>query len=171
MAQVTAARSRSLSLVAALDRRHAIGRGGQLPWRLADDLKRFKVLTLGKPILMGSRTATALGRALPGRQNLVLTRRGVVPFDGMHAVSSLEEAMQRADGDEVMVIGGGEIYALALPVADRLYLTHVDTEVSGADAFFPSFDQSHWLAVHLQAHAADARNEYAYEDVDYRRRP
>ena len=162
--------SRTFSLIAAVDRRLAIGRDGTLPWRLADDLKRFKVLTMGKPMLMGSRTALALGRALPGRQNLVLTRRGVAPFPGMQPVSSLSEAIQQSDGAELMVIGGGEIYALALPLAKRLYLTHVDTEVSGADAFFPAFDASQWSVVHRQAHAADARNEFAYEDVDYHRR-
>ena len=107
---------------------------------LPDDLKRFKALTLGKPILMGRKTAQSLGRALPGRLNLVLTRSGRVPFDGMQAVASLDDAcriVDEAGADELCVIGGGEVYALALPQATHLHLTWVDTAVSGADAFFP----------------------------------
>ena len=115
-----------VSLVAALDRQRGIGRGNDLPWRLPDDLKRFKALTLGKPVLMGRRTAESLGRALPGRTNLVLTRGGQVPFEGMRAVGSIDEAVAvaRAGGaQELCVIGGGEVYALALPRADVLRLT------------------------------------------------
>src|SRR5690606_33015751 len=106
-----------VSLIAALDRNHAIGRGNALPWHLPDDLKHFKALTLGKPVLMGRRTAQSLGRALPKRTNLVLTRGGAVPFAGMQAVASLEAAIALAagEGEELCVIGGGEVYALALP--------------------------------------------------------
>ena len=121
-----------ISLIAALDRHHAIGKGNELPWRLPDDLKRFKALTLGKPVLMGRKTAQSLGRALPGRTNLVLTRSGSVPFEGMRAVDSVEAAMvaARAEGaEELCVIGGGEVYALTLPLAHTLHLTHVDTVV------------------------------------------
>lgn len=160
----------ALVLVAALDRNRAIGRGNELPWRLPDDLKRFKALTLGKPVLMGRKTAQSLGRALPGRRNLVLTRSGAVPFEGMQAVASLPEARALCGGEELMVIGGGEIYALALPGADRLHLTHVDTVVPDADAWFPDFDASDWEAVARQPHGADARHALAFEFVDYRRR-
>lgn len=159
----------SLVLVAALDRARAIGRGNQLPWRLPDDLKRFKALTLGHPVLMGRKTAQSLGRALPGRPNLVLTRSGQVPFEGMQAVASLDEAIARCEGGPLMVIGGGEVYALALARADRLHLTHVDTEVAGADAFFPAFDAGEWLVESREAHAADDRHAHAFEFVDYRR--
>ena len=159
----------SLVLVAALDRGRAIGRGNQLPWRLPDDLKRFKALTLGHPVLMGRKTAQSLGRALPGRANLVLTRSGAVPFEGMQAVATLDEAVQRAQGQALMVIGGGEVYTLALPHAERMHLTHVDTEVAGADAFFPAFAAGDWRIEHEQAHAADARHAFDYRFVDYRR--
>jgi dihydrofolate reductase len=159
-----------VSLVAAFDRRRAIGRDNQLPWRLADDLKRFKALTLGKPVLMGRKTAQALGRALPGRRNLVLTRSSRVPFTGMEAVDSLQSAIGLAQGEPLVVIGGGEIYALALPIATTMHLTHVDTEVAGADAFFPAFDPADWDSVSQGAHSADARHEHAFEFVDYRRR-
>ena len=159
----------SLVLVAALDRARAIGRGNELPWRLPDDLKRFKALTLGHAVLMGRKTAQSLGRALPGRTNLVLTRSGQVPFAGMQAVATLDEAIALAAGQPLMVIGGGEIYTLALPHADRLHLTHVDTEVAGADAFFPAFNAGEWTVEGSQAHAADAGHAHAFRFVDYRR--
>ncbi len=161
-----------LSLVAALDRRNAIGRDNDLPWRLPDDLKRFKALTLGKPVLMGRRTAESLGRALPGRRNLVLTRGGRVPFADMETVASVDEAIARAaeqGHEEISVIGGGEIYALTLPIADALYLTHVDTEVHDAHAFFPAFDEHRWRVVRREAHAADGKHAFAFEFVDYLR--
>jgi len=161
-----------LSLIAALDRNFAIGRDNDLPWRLSDDLKRFKALTLGKPVLMGRKTAQSLGRALPGRRNLVLTRSGTVPFDGMQAVASVDEAMHIAAGDgalELCVIGGGEVYALCLPQATHLHLTHVDTEVTGADAFFPAFEASQWHVVARERREADTRHEFAFEFVDYER--
>jgi dihydrofolate reductase len=159
----------SLVLVAALDRASAIGRGNQLPWRLPDDLRRFKALTLGHPLLMGRKTAESLGRALPGRANLVLTRSGRVPFEGMRAVGSLDEAIAQVAGSTLMVIGGGEVYSLALPRADRMFLTHVDTEVAGADAFFPAFDARDWVVARRETHAADDRHAHAVEYVDYRR--
>lgn len=161
-----------LSLIAAFDRQHAIGRDNELPWRLPDDLKRFKALTLGKPLLMGRKTAESLGRALPGRSNLVLTRSGCVPFEGMRAVASLEEARRIAGEEgapELCVIGGGEIYALCLPLASRMHLTHVDTVVAGADAFFPRFDPARWQVESREAHPADKRHALAFEFVDYRR--
>ncbi|MBP6595989.1 MAG: dihydrofolate reductase [Arenimonas sp.] len=154
-------------LVAALDRAGAIGRGNALPWRLPDDLQRFKALTLGRPVLMGRKTAQSLGRALPGRLNLVLTRSGQVPFEGMHAVATLAQARQQAGDAELMVIGGGEIYALALPQAARLHLTHVDTAVDGADAFFPALPPGQWRVTAREPHAADARHAHAFEFVDY----
>ena len=156
-----------LVLLAALDRHRAIGKGNALPWHLPDDLKRFKALTLGKPVLMGRKTAESLGRALPERRNLVLTRSGRAPFDGMEAVSSLDEASRLAGDGELMVIGGGEIFALALPHATRMFLTHVDTEVDGADAFFPEFDASQWRVVSRESHATDAQHAFAFEFVDY----
>lgn len=160
-------------LIVALDRNGAIGRDGTLPWHLPADLKRFKALTLGKPVLMGRKTAESLGRALPGRRNLVLTRSGRVPFEGMQPVGSVEDALRIAadDGaDTLCVIGGGEVAALCLPRTRRMYLTHVDAKVEGADAFFPPFDPTGWEITAREAHPADARHAYAFEFVDYRRR-
>ena len=161
--------SAGLVLVAALDRNGAIGKGNALPWHLPDDLKRFKALTLGKTLLMGRRTAESLGRALPKRTNLVLTRSGFVPFEGMRAVGTLDEARAIAGDGELMVIGGGEIYALTLPMATRLHLTHVDTAVEAADAFFPAFDRDAWRVESREAHAADATHSFSFEFVDYER--
>jgi dihydrofolate reductase len=157
-----------IALIAALDRNNAIGKDNALPWHLPDDLKRFKALTLGKPILMGRKTAESLGRALPGRRNLVLTRGGRVPFDGMEAVASIDEAIERAgDAAELCVIGGGALYATILPRATHLFLTHVQTQVEDADAFFPKFDMREWTVVARESHPADAKHAFAYENVDY----
>jgi dihydrofolate reductase len=140
-----------------------------LPWHLPDDLRRFKALTLGKPVLMGRKTAQGLGRALPQRRNLVLTRSGRVPFADMEAVTSLEHARSLAGAATLMVIGGGEIYEMTLPLASSMHLTWVDTQVEGADAWFPRFDASEWQITHRQPHAADARHAFAFEDIDYLR--
>ena len=159
--------------IAALDRNRAIGRDNDLPWRLPDDLKRFKALTLGKPVLMGRKTAESLGRALPGRLNLVLTRSGRVPFEGMQAVVSVDEAVRIAglqDADELCVIGGGEVYALTLERADVLHLTEVDTVVEDAHAFFPAFDPAIWQEAAREPHPADAKHALAFDFVEYRRR-
>lgn len=160
-----------ICLVAALDRNHAIGRDGAMPWHLPDDLKRFKALTLGKPVLMGRKTALAIGRPLPGRTNLVLTRGAHAPFEGQIVVHSLDEALARAgEAEELAVIGGGEVYALALPRATCLHLTWIDTEAGDADAFFPRFDADEWIEIAREPHPADARHAYAMSFVDYARR-
>ena len=162
-----------VSLVVALDHHRGIGRGNDLPWRLPDDLKHFKALTVGKPVLMGRKTAESLGRALPGRTNLVLTRGTGVPFAGMHAVASLEQALAiaAAEGaEELCVIGGGEIYALTLPHADVLHLTEVDTVVADADTFFPEWDATQWRETSREKHAADGRHAHPFDFVEYRRR-
>lgn len=157
----------AISLVAALDRNRAIGRAGEMPWHLPDDLRRFKSLTLGKPVLMGRKTALAIGRPLPGRPNLVLTRGAAPPFAGQLAVASLDAALTAVNGAELMVIGGGEVYALALPHATNLHLTWIDTAAMDADTFFPVFDPALWHETSREAHAADARHEYSFIFVDY----
>lgn len=161
-----------LSLIAALDRNHGIGHGNAMPWHLPDDFRHFKALTLGKPILMGRKTAESLGRALPGRTNLVLTRGGQVPFDGMRAVASLDEARDIAAAEgagELCVIGGGEIYRLLIAQATDLYLTRVDAEVV-ADTHFPEVDPALWREVDSQPHPVDARHAFAFRFVHYLRR-
>ncbi|MEO7325147.1 MAG: dihydrofolate reductase [Dokdonella sp.] len=167
---MTAARVVEISLIAALDRNHAIGRDGAMPWHLPDDLKRFKALTLGKPVLMGRKTALAIGRALPGRTNLVLTRGDSAPFAGQVVVHTLDEAIECARDTELAVIGGGEVYALALARATHLNLTWIDTEAADADAFFPRFDAGEWVETAREEHAVDARHEFPMTFVDYMRK-
>ncbi|HEV7489196.1 MAG TPA: dihydrofolate reductase [Rhodanobacteraceae bacterium] len=159
----------SVALIAALDLGFAIGRRGEMPWHLPADLQRFKQLTLGKSVLMGRKTAQAIGRALPGRENLVLTRSGSAPYPEQTVVHSIEEAIATANRVELAVIGGGEVYALALPIATHLHLTWVDTRIADADAFFPRFDAREWKEVSRIEHDTDARHEHAFAFVDYER--
>lgn len=161
-----------LCLIAAMDRNAGIGFDNRLPWQLPDDLQHFKALTLGKPILMGRKTAQSLGRALPGRSNLVLTRSGSVPYAGMQAVDSLAQAWQHvaAQGSqELWVIGGGQVYALLLDQASDLYLTLVDAEVP-ADVHFPAFDPGQWRQVSCREHGIDERHAHAFRMVHLQRR-
>jgi dihydrofolate reductase len=159
-----------ISLIVALDRNHAIGRDGAMPWHLPDDLKRFKALTLGKATLMGSKTARAIGRPLPGRENLVMTRGETAPYSGQRVVHSLDEAIRIAGDGELAVIGGGEIFTLALPRATHMHLTWVDAAVERADAFFPRFDAREWKETARTGHPADAEHDHAFAFVDYERR-
>ena len=157
----------AISLIAALDENSAIGRKGQLPWHLPDDLRWFKELTLGKFVLMGYNTAVSVGRALPGRTNLVLTRKHEAPFPGQITVRSLEEGLARASGTGLMVIGGGEVYKAALPKAQRLYLTWVNAAVDGADTFFPGVHFSDWTELSRTHHKKDADHAYDFDMVEY----
>src|SRR5690606_24858364 len=118
----------------------------------------------------GRRTAESIGRALPGRRNLVLTRHGQAPSPGQVAAASLDEATRMADGARLFVIGGRQVYAAATPRATRLVLGRVDAEVARADALFPAFDATQWCIVAEDAHRADERHEFAYRFVDYQRR-
>ena len=159
----------NVALIAALDLGFAIGRDGAMPWHLPDDLKRFKALTLGKPVLMGRKTALAIGRDLPGRTNLVMTRGDQAPYVGQRVVHSLDEAIAFTASEELAVIGGGEVFTLALPRARRMHLTWVHTEIAGGDAFFPRFDPREWNEIARIEHRADERHEYAFAFVDYER--
>ena len=159
-----------ISLIVALDRNHAIGRDGAMPWHLPDDLRRFKALTLGKPVLMGRKTAIAIGRPLPGRENLVMTRGDTAPYPGQRIVHSLDEAIRVAGDGELAVIGGGEIFTLALPRATKMHLTWVDAAVERADAFFPRFDAREWKETSRIEHPADAKHDHAFAFADYVRR-
>jgi dihydrofolate reductase len=158
-----------ISLIAALDRNRAIGFRNQLPWSLPDDLRRFKRLTMGHVLLMGRKTAESIGRPLPGRHNLVLTRSGVSPIAGMDPVVSLDSALDRIDG-ELFVIGGGEIYALALPRASRMFLTHVDTALEQADTWFPEHAAAEWHMTAREVRAQDAQHAHGFEYVGYIRK-
>lgn len=142
-----------VSLIAAQSRNRVIGQNNQLPWHIPEDLRFFKQTTLGKPIIMGRKTFDSIGRPLPGRLNIVVTRDNAWQRDGVVAVESVEAALDAAKAeastkqiDEVMVVGGAEIYRLALPYADCLYLTEIDIEIDG-DAHFPALDSDQWQLV------------------------
>ena len=149
-----------ISLIVAASTNNVIGVQGQLPWRLSADLKRFKLLTMGKPIVMGRLTHESIGRPLPGRQNIVITRRNGYEAPGCDIARSTDAAISLAgDAGEVIVIGGGEIYRQFLPRADRIYLTRVSVDIEG-DAHFPPLLDGEWLESTSDAHAADEANEY-----------
>lgn len=166
---MTAARPR-ISLVAALARNRVIGRDGALPWHLPEDLRHFKALTLGHPVVMGRRTWESIGRPLPGRRNVVITRQDGYAATGAEVFRDLDSALQALAGAaEVFVIGGGEVYAAALPLADRLHLTELHAEVPG-DALFPRFDPDDWVQASREPHAAHGGMRYDFVVYD-RRRP
>lgn len=151
-------------------RNGVIGRGNAMPWHLPADLKRFKALTLGKPILMGRKTYEAIGRALPGRDNLVLTRARDWHAEGVAVVHSVAEALQRvAASPELAVIGGAEVYRLMLPLAGRIHLTQVLADVDG-DTFFPEFPRSEWREAESSDYPADERHAYGMKFVTLERR-
>jgi dihydrofolate reductase len=159
-----------VSIVVAMDERGAIGRGGGLPWRLSDDLKRFKALTMGKPIVMGRRTWDSIGKPLPGRHNIVVTRRTGFEVPGVTVAASLDDALLAAgDVPEVCIIGGAEIYRLALPRTDLIHLTRVHAVVD-ADTYFPELTAEDWDEVVIERRPADARHSYPYSFVELRRR-
>jgi dihydrofolate reductase len=158
-----------ISIIVAVSTNNVIGRQGELPWRLSDDLKHFKAVTMGKPIIMGRKTWESIGRPLPGRQNIVITRQLGFQAEGCDVVTSIEEGIVVAgDVEEVMVIGGSQVYDLALPVTERLYLTRVHAEIEG-DAFFPEIDLTEWRLISDEPHDADERNEYPHSFRTYRR--
>jgi dihydrofolate reductase len=159
----------NLSIIAALANNRVIGRANRLPWHLPADLAHFKRLTMGKPILMGRKTWDSLPGLLPHRTHIVVTRNPAFAADGALVAPSLDEALQFAgDVDEIMIIGGADLYEQTLPIANRLYLTLVDTEIDG-DAFFPSLDDTAWREVAREHHDADQRHAFAFAFVTLER--
>ncbi len=159
-----------IGLVAALSRNQVIGRDNALPWHLPADLKRFKAITLGKPIIMGRKTFDSIGRPLPGRHNIIISRNENFSAEGVTVVSSLDAALEAANNaSEVMVIGGATIYYQFLPRADRLYLTVVNTQIDDGDAFFPAYNRREWRLSLEETHPADAQNPHAYSFMTWQR--
>jgi len=158
-----------ISIIVATSTNNVIGAQGQLPWRLPDDLRRFKQLTMGKPIVMGRRTFESIGRPLPGRHNIVITRQTGFEAEGCHVVASPAAALAAAgDAVEIMIIGGSQVYELFLPKAGRLYVTRVHADIEG-DAFFAEVDEQDWQIVASEAHEASDANEYAFDFRIYER--
>lgn len=149
-----------IALIACMARGRVIGKDNQMPWHLPADLKHFKAVTLGKPVVMGRRTFESIGRPLPGRHNIVITRQREYAPEGVTVVSGIDEAFKAAgDVEELMIIGGGELYAAMLPKADRLYITDVDLDVEG-DTHFPDYEPLGWNEVERSEHLPDEKNLY-----------
>ncbi|MGH8371783.1 MAG: dihydrofolate reductase [Gammaproteobacteria bacterium] len=149
------------SLIVAAGENNEIGSHGKMPWHLPADLRHFKTVTLGKPVIMGRRTFESIGKPLPQRRNIVVTRDPAWRADGCEAAHSLPEALVMAAGEpEIMLIGGGQLYREALPRAQRIYLTRVHGNFD-ADTFFPVLDMKQWREIAREAHPVDERNEYA----------
>jgi dihydrofolate reductase len=158
-----------VSIIVAMAANRVIGHENRLPWHLPADLQHFKQITMGKPIVMGRKTFESIGRPLPGRTNIVITRNENYSAGGCVVVHSLNEAMRAAgDSEEVMVIGGAEFYRQVLPYAGTLYLTCVEGEFEG-DAYFPELADDEWREVASEAHAADEKNPHAYRFITLQR--
>ena len=158
-----------LSLIVAISDNQVIGREGQLPWHLSADLKRFKRLTMGHHIVMGRKTYDSIGRQLPGRTSIVLTRQPDWAVEGVVTATDFASALTQAgDDEEVFVIGGNQIYQLALPLVDRLYVTRVHATVQG-DTYFPDITTDQWLLKQTDSFAADEKNDHDYSFLVYQR--
>lgn len=154
-----------LSLIVAMDQNGLIGKGEGLPWHLSSDLKHFKAITMGKPIVMGRKTHETIGRPLPGRENVVVTRDTNYVAEGCTVINSLECIYDRfGQHDEIMIMGGAELYKQTIDSVTRIYLTEVQAELDG-DTWFPDFDRNLWQEVSRENYKADEKNEYDYSFV------
>mgnify|MGYP001550207048 CR=1 FL=1 len=161
-----------ISLIVAVSENNVIGRDNDLPWHLPDDMKFFREKTRGHPIILGRKNYESIGRPLPGRRNIVVSRDSSLKIEGCEVVGSVEEAMELAsegEADEVFVIGGGQIYKQAFKLADRIYLTRVHAEIEG-DVFFPEIDPEEWELVSQKDHEVDEQHAYGFTFEEYRRR-
>lgn len=169
---VSRRRSRSdmkhVTLIAAMGNNRAIGLDGRMPWHLPAELQHFKQATMGKAIIMGRKTWQAIGRPLPGRQNIVISRNPGFVAKGADVTDSLESALEIAEANEIMIIGGGQLYSLALPLADAMILTLIDIEAQ-ADTWFPAWDEGQWTQTDENRFPADENNELAYRIVQLQR--
>jgi len=153
----------TLSIIVAASENNVIGINNHLPWHLPVDMKYFKDMTMGKPIVMGRKSFEELGRVLPGRPNIMITRQTDYTAEGLYVVPSLQAGIEKAKTfgtEEIFITGGGEIFKMALPIIDRLYLTRVHAEVSG-DTYFPEFDPRGWKLVKNERHEKDEKHAYA----------
>ena len=157
-----------ISIIAAMAKNGVIGNHNSLPWHLPADLQYFKQKTLHKPIIMGRKNYESIGRPLPNRQNIIITRNQKFSAAGCIVAHDFDTALKLAgDASEVMVIGGAEVYKLALPLADKLYLTFIDAAIAG-DVYFPQWDPKLWQEISRESHPADAKHKYAFSFVEYK---
>ncbi|ASJ97812.1 MULTISPECIES: type 3 dihydrofolate reductase [Shewanella] len=151
-----------IAMIAAMANNRVIGKDNQMPWHLPEDLRHFKQMTLGKPVVMGRKTFESIGRPLPGRHNIVVSRQADLVIEGVTCVTSFEQAKEVVKGcDELVVIGGGQLYAELLPQADILYLTEINLDVAG-DTHFPEWDDGSWRLLQSESHINDKGLEYRF---------
>lgn len=154
-----------INAIVATDRKGTIGKAGEIPWYLPADLKYFKRTTIGHPVIMGRKTFDSIGRPLPRRTNIVMTRDPFFIATGIEVVHSVKEALSHSaisEAEEVFIIGGGEIYRITLGITDRVFLTVVDTQIEDGDAFFPALDSEKWELISEDKHLADEKNEFDF---------
>ncbi len=159
---------KKISLIAAIGQNSVIGNDNKMPWHLPADLKFFKQTTMGKSILMGRKTWDSIGKPLPGRKNIVISRNNAFNPDGATIADNLQDAITAADSEEVMIIGGATIYQQSMPLADHLYITRINHHFEG-DAFFPKIDPLSWKDGYFYPHKADKNNPYDYDFIRYDR--
>lgn len=162
-----------VSIIVAASENNVIGKKGQLPWSLPDELLHFRSVTVGKPVIMGRKTFVSIGRPLPKRTNIVVSRDSTLKIEGCEVAGSLDEALNvaaKTGAEEACVIGGGELYKTALPLADRIYFTRVHTMIEDGDVFFPTIDFAEWKKARSVAHSADARHAYSFTMEEYERK-
>ncbi len=155
----------TISLIAALGKNRVIGSDNSIPWKLPADMKRFKEITMGKPVIMGRKTFESIGRPLPHRTNIIITNDKNYKADGCIVVHSADEALKAAKGSEIMVIGGAQIYKLFIPIANRMYLTFIDKEFEG-DAYFPQYNKHEWKETSREEHIDENGLKYAFVNFD-----
>lgn len=156
-------------IIAAMAKNHVIGIENRLPWHLPDDLKHFKKLTLNSAIIMGRKTWESLPGLLPNRQHIVITRNPAFTAQGAETVNSLQQAIDRVQVDKpAFIVGGGNVYEQAIKLADKMYLTIVNTEIDG-DAFFPEWEEALWFESSRERHPADEKHQYEFDFVEYER--
>ncbi|WP_347232152.1 type 3 dihydrofolate reductase [Pseudoalteromonas sp. PS5] len=155
-----------ISMIAAMANNRVIGKDNDMPWHLPADLQHFKKITLGKPVIMGRKTFESIGRPLPGRRNIVISRNSNYTHEGIEVVSTPEAALKAVSNyEEIMIIGGGHIYDIFLPYAQRLYLTFIDLDVEG-DTQFPDYKKfGEWREVETECNEPDERNNHSYKFV------
>lgn len=158
-----------VSLIVATDKQGGIGKDNALLWHLPNDLKRFKSITSGHPIIMGRKTYDSIGRPLPNRLNIIITQNKDLNIEGCVIVHSLKDAIIAAEGKDVFIIGGGSIYEQAMEIADMIYLTLVDVTLE-ADTHFPKIEDDKWQIVHSESHSKDEKHNYDYQFIDLKRK-
>ena len=159
-----------LSIVVAMDDNHLIGKGNELPWHLPADLVYFKKITTGNSILMGRKTYDSIGKPLPNRRNIVITRNPDISIPDCEVVDSIEKALSiTQDEEEIMVIGGANLFEQLLPEVNKLYITRIEGEFEG-ETYFPHYDENDWLELSCESHQPDEINKHAYHFITFKRK-